>query len=190
VQYLVPPRPELLDTLSSTRAAWRCHREWESISSTILTQFQPLSTYDCCRGFTNSTVHARLDEHLLQLQSPATCVREEALDAILGLFLEAIMDASLQPGLQLAINEIGGHLVKVIGAAITNQSDPSSSDDVLSLSPYQVQRGAEAIQSVLHTASPTVASRMLLYSCADTHKVKSISAHGSCDTYASTAMSA
>lgn len=78
---------------------------------------------------------------------------------MLGLFCDE--PAHLQ-GLQLAVEDLGPEVLKRICAAMAQSAGSSrSTDDMLSLSSYEIQRGADVIHSLLLAVPPSAVMKLV-----------------------------
>lgn len=95
---------------------------------------------------------------------------------MLGLFCEA--DPAQLQGLQLA-ESVGPTVLKRICAAMSQSAGSSrSTDDMLSLSTYEIQRGADVIHSLLLAVPPSAVKKLVPASAEPTlHKVLHLGSH-------------
>lgn len=112
-----------------------------------------------CRGHSIGCSKRSLETLLCQYDSPVSSIREEALDAMLGLFCD---EPAHLPGLQLAVADLGPEVLKRICVAMSQSAGSSrSTDGMLSLSSYEIQRGADVIHSLLLAVPPFAVTKLV-----------------------------
>lgn len=82
---------------------------------------------------------------------------------MLALFCEAKEPAQLQ-GLQIAVMDQGAAVLKSICTAISQSADSSrrrSTDDMLSVSVYEVKKGADVCHSLLLAVPPSAVTKLV-----------------------------
>ena len=80
--------------------------------------------------------------------SPVAMIREEALDAIIGLFLACENGARTQEALGFVLSEIGHRAIKEVSDTFMSHALDSKQNDLVSTSAYEVQRVAEVVSSM------------------------------------------
>eukprot|EP00892_Ulva_mutabilis_P009923 jgi/Ulvmu1/7302/UM035_0091.1 len=130
------------------------------------------STHALHKNHLYGVLKHRLQSQVAQFaSSPVATIREEALDALIGLFLKCESDADAQQALSIVLSDVGHDIIKRIADTFMHHALHRKQSDFLATSAYEAQRVAEVISSVFVAMLPAAGRRCLPSSKRDVNKV-------------------